>query len=237
MTPDTSLMHSMVQASLIVQVALLALVVMSMLSWFVIIKKKLTLGQARQAADLFEDEFWSGNDLASLYQRIARQETEPTGMGAIFHAGFQEFIRARNQSASDPEAVVTGAQRAMRAALTREADDLEMQLPMLATVGSIAPYIGLFGTVWGVMNAFRALGSVQQATLAQVAPGISEALVTTAIGLFAAIPAVMAYNRYISETDRLLNRYEMFIEEFSNILQRQCYGTRSARVRQAAVNG
>ena len=120
-------------------------------------------------------------------------------------------------------------------AVAREADDLEMSLPMLATVGSIAPYIGLFGTVWGVMNAFRALGSVQQATLAQVAPGISEALVTTAIGLFAAIPAVMAYNRYITETDRLLSRYEMFVEEFSNILQRQCHTGRAARVRQAAT--
>jgi len=233
-TPDTSLMASMLQASLIVQVALLALLVMSMLSWFVIIKKKLSIGQARQAADAFEDDFWSGTDLTSLYQRIGRQDEEPAGMAAIFHAGFQEFIRARNQGVTDSEIMVTGAQRAMRAAVAREADDLEMNLPMLATVGSIAPYIGLFGTVWGVMNAFRALGSVQQATLAQVAPGISEALVTTAIGLFAAIPAVMAYNRYISETDRLLSRYETFVEEFSNILQRQCYTGRAARVRQAA---
>ena len=235
MTPDTSLMASMLQASLIVQAALLALLVMSMLSWFVIIKKKLSLGQARRVADLFEDDFWSGSDLTSLYQRVGRQEDEPVGLAAIFHAGFQEFIRGRNQALAEPEMLVASAQRAMRAAVAREADDLEMSLPMLATVGSIAPYIGLFGTVWGVMNAFRALGSVQQATLAQVAPGISEALVTTAIGLFAAIPAVMAYNRYITETDRLLSRYEMFVEEFSNILQRQCHTGRAARVRQAAT--
>ena len=231
MTPDLSFLQLITQTSLIVQLVLVVLVLMSLISWIVIFKKRMSLTQARKAADRFEDDFWSGIDLATLYGRIGRQEEEPYGIAAIFHSGFQEFLRLRNQASVYPESLVGGSQRAMRAALSRETDDLEMQLSLLATVGSSSPYIGLFGTVWGIMNAFRALSAVQQATLTQVAPGIAEALIATAMGLFAAIPAVIAYNRYVTETDRLLNRYESFIEEFSNILQRQSYNLRNVKSR------
>ena len=221
MTHDLSFWSLIANASLIVQLVLLGLMLISLSSWWVIGKKGIVLTSARRAADRFEDDFWSGIDLASLYARINRQKEIVWGMEAIFLAGFQEFLRLRAQPTMDPESVVSGAQRAMRAAGSRELDDLEVYLSLLATTGSTSPYIGLFGTVWGIMNAFRALGLVQQATLAQVAPGIAEALVATAMGLFAAIPAVIFYNRYAHEVDRLANRYETFMEEFSNILQRQ----------------
>ncbi|MCB1825589.1 MAG: protein TolQ [Candidatus Competibacteraceae bacterium] len=228
MTHDLSFWSLIANASLIVQLVLLGLVLISLSSWWVIGKKGVVLTSARRAANRFEDDFWSGIDLASLYARINRQKETVWGMEAIFLAGFQEFLRLRSQSTMDPESVVSGAQRAMRAAGSRELDDLEIYLSLLATTGSTSPYIGLFGTVWGIMNAFRALGVAQQATLAQVAPGIAEALIATAMGLFAAIPAVIFYNRYAHEVDRLANRYETFMEEFSNILQRQSYHLRKS---------
>ncbi|MDX1654685.1 MAG: protein TolQ [Candidatus Competibacteraceae bacterium] len=229
MTVDLSFTHLILEASPVVQFIMALLLLISLLSWIVIFKKRINLGQASKAADAFEDDFWSGVDLASLYTRLNRREEESTGIEAIFLAGFQEFLRLRAQPAADPVAVVGSSQRAMRAVLVREIDDLEAQLPLLATAGSTSPYIGLLGTVWGIMNSFRALGGMQQVTLAHVAPGIAEALIATAMGLFAAIPAVVAYNRYTTDVDRLANRYETFMEEFANILQRQAYSLRSAR--------
>lgn len=240
MTHETSFWSLVANASLIVQLIMLALAMVSLGSWWVIVKKQLVLASARRAGDQFEDDFWSGIDLASLYARITRQKEPVWGMDAIFLAGFQEFLRLRAQPTMDPESVVSGAQRAMRAAGSRELDELEMYLPLLATAGSTSPYIGLFGTVWGIMNAFMALGTTQQATLAQVAPGIAEALIATAMGLFAAIPAVIFYNRYAHDVDRLANRYETFMEEFSNILQRQSYNLRRSHTdaaRAAASQG
>ncbi|HRF43404.1 MAG TPA: protein TolQ [Candidatus Competibacteraceae bacterium] len=229
MTHEMSFWSLVANASLIVQLIMLVLALISLGSWWVIVKKQLVLSSAKGAADQFEDDFWSGIDLASLYARISRQKEPVWGMDAIFLAGFQEFLRLRAQPTADPDSVVSGAQRAMRATGSRELDELEMYLPLLATAGSTSPYIGLFGTVWGIMNAFMALGVTQQATLAQVAPGIAEALVATAMGLFAAIPAVIFYNRYAHSVDRLANRYETFMEEFSNILQRQSYHLRKNR--------
>ena len=229
MTHEMSFWSLVANASLIVQLIMLVLALISLGSWWVIVKKQLVLSSAKGAADQFEDDFWSGIDLASLYARISRQKEPVWGMDAIYLAGFQEFLRLRAQPTADPDSVVSGAQRAMRATGSRELDELEMYLPLLATAGSTSPYIGLFGTVWGIMNAFMALGVTQQATLAQVAPGIAEALVATAMGLFAAIPAVIFYNRYAHSVDRLANRYETFMEEFSNILQRQSYHLRKNR--------
>ena len=226
MKAELSIWSLFVNASLIVQMIMLLLASISLGSWWVIAKKYMVLEAAKNAIDQFEDDFWSGIDLASLYARIQRQGEEVRGMEAIFLAGFQEFLRLRSQPTVDPESVVSGAQRAMRATGSRELDELDMYLPLLATASSTSPYIGLFGTVWGIMNAFIALGATQQATLAQVAPGIAEALIATAMGLFAAIPAVIAYNRYAHDVDRLANRYETFMEEFSNILQRQSYSLR-----------
>jgi len=240
-THEMSFWNLIVNASLIVQLIMLALAIISLGSWWVIVKKHLVLASARRAGDQFEDDFWSGIDLASLYARINRQKEPVWGMDAIFLAGFQEFLRLRAQPTMDPESVVSGAQRAMRAAGSRELDELEMYIPLLATAGSTSPYIGLLGTVWGIMNSFIALGVTQQATLAQVAPGIAEALIATAMGLFAAIPAVIFYNRYAHDVDRLANRYETFMEEFSNILQRQSYNLRKSHsdavARAAAAQG
>jgi biopolymer transport protein TolQ len=218
-------------ASPVVQLIMLFLLLISLASWTVIFKKRLTLSQARREANEFEDEFWSGIDLTVLYSRLNKKEEDAYGLEAIFLAGFQEFLRLRNQTHLDPEILVSGAQRAMRATMNGEFEDLDTHLPLLATAGSTSPYIGLFGTVWGIMNAFRALGTVQQATLSQVAPGIAEALIATALGLFAAIPAVIAYNRYSTEVERLVSRYETFIDEFSNILQRQSYNLRHSKNR------
>ncbi len=223
---ELSFVQLILEASLVVQGVMLLLLVMSLMSWWVIFKKRFVLGQARVDADHFEDDFWSGVDLAVLSTRLSQEREGSSGMAAIFLAGFQEFRRLREQTVIDPHLIVSGAQRAMRAALSREVERLETHLPLLATTGSVSPYIGLFGTVWGIMNSFRALGAVQQATLAHVAPGIAEALIATAIGLFAAIPAVVAYNRYVNDVDRLANRYNTFMEEFTNILQRLSYNPR-----------
>jgi len=217
---DLSLVTLIAEASLLVKLVMLILLGISMYSWMLIFRKRSEIAQAKQDADSFEDKFWSGNELNRLYEDISSRPHSSRGMEGIFEVGFKEFVRLK-KSSSDSALVLEGSQRVMRIALAREIDQLEMSLPFLATAGSTSPYIGLFGTVWGIMNSFRALGNVQQATLAMVAPGISEALIATAMGLFAAIPAVVAYNKYSHEVERLINRYDTFLEEFSSILQRQ----------------
>ena len=223
MSTDMSFFHLIIGASAVVQLVLLILLVVSMVSWTMIFRRRSALKQATEEADTFEDRFWAGDDLATLYREVSAHPEHTIGMAGIFHAGFSEFARLRSQSGVEPRAVVEGAQRVMRVALSRETDDLETHLSFLATVGSTSPYIGLFGTVWGIMNSFRGLGNAQQATLSMVAPGIAEALIATAMGLFAAIPAVIAYNRYSHDVERLINRYDNFLEEFSTVLQRQAH--------------
>ena len=220
MQHDLSILRLVLEASLVVQLVMGLLLLASVASWAVIIQKNRVLGAARSQADGFEKEFWSGGDLNGLYRRISARESASAGMAGIFEAGFREFSRLRKQEDLQPSQVVEGARRAMLVSQMREADRLEQNLAFLATVGSTSPYVGLFGTVWGIMNAFIALGNVQQATLAMVAPGIAEALIATAMGLFAAIPAVIAYNRYADTVTRLESRYDTFMEEFSTILQR-----------------
>ena len=220
MNADLSMITLISEASLVVKLVMLALLAISIYSWLLIFKKRNELIQAKQDADSFEDKFWSGNELNKLYEDISSRPHASRGMEGIFEVGFKEFVRLK-KSASESGMVLDGAQRVMRISLAREVDQLEMSLPFLATAGSTSHYIGLFGTVWGIMNSFRALGNVQQATLGMVAPGIAEALIATAMGLFAAIPAVIAYNRYSHEVERLINRYDTFLEEFSSILQRQ----------------
>jgi biopolymer transport protein TolQ len=211
----------MVDASLLVQFVMALLLLASVISWTMIISKWRIIRDARKAADHFEDRFWSGTDLAKFYEQI-RNKRDLSGMEHIFSSGFREYVRSHRQGSMPQFSVVETAHRSMKVALSREVDALETYLSFLATVGSTSPYIGLFGTVWGIMNAFRALtGMGQQATLALVAPGIAEALVATAMGLFAAIPAVIAYNRYSDNVDRLVNRYDNFVEEFTALLQRQ----------------
>ncbi|PIE35361.1 MAG: protein TolQ [Gammaproteobacteria bacterium] len=191
-----------------------------MLSWALILGKSRQLYNARHEADDFESDFWGSSDIAGTYSQLTMRRGTLEGMERIFEAGFSEFGRLRRKTPSD-EIVMDGASRAMRISLSRETDRLEQHLSFLATVGSISPYVGLFGTVWGIMHSFTALGNVQQATLAMVAPGIAEALIATAIGLFAAIPAVIFYNRFATDVDRLVGRYENFAEEFATVLQRQ----------------
>ena len=220
MSADLSLITLISEASLLVKLVMLTLLIISMYSWTLIFKKRGEIAQAKYNADKFEDKFWSGNELNNLYEEIASRPYVNQGMEGIFEVGFKEFVRLK-KSSSDSGLVLEGAQRVMRVSLAREIDRLETSLSFLATAGSTSPYIGLFGTVWGIMNSFRALGDVQQATLGMVAPGIAEALIATAMGLFAAIPAVVAYNKYSHEVERLINRYDTFLEEFSSILQRQ----------------
>ncbi len=223
MTTDLSFVHLIANASLLVQLVLLALVLVSVISWAMIFNKRIALNRARREADEFEDQFWVLEDLTPLYTKVSAKRYEPTGMEKIFEAGFKEFARLHKQAGIDPEAVVEGSQRAMRVRLNKEVEALEMNLSFLATVGSTSPYVGLFGTVWGIMNSFRALGNVQQATIAMVAPGIAEALIATAMGLFAAIPAVIAFNRFSNDVERLINRYDTFSEEFASILHRHAH--------------
>lgn len=206
-----------------VQLVMASLVIASLLSWTLIFDRSRVLKKARREVDEFENRFWSGGDLAELFRAVDRDHEALSGSAAIFHAGFREFARLRENPSVEPMALVEGARRAMRVAMSRELDDLEHHLSFLATVGSVSPYVGLFGTVWGIMHAFQALGNVKQATLNLVAPGIAEALIATAMGLFAAIPAVVAYNKYATAVQRLENRYDDFVEEFSNILQRQAH--------------
>lgn len=221
MEAELSIWDLLLQASLLVQAVMLLLVFMSVLSWAIIFQRKKLIGQSAQQALKFEDRFWSGVDLARLYKELSAKGANLTGLERIFHGGFREFARLRGNPNADSATVVAGAQRAMRVAHSRELDKMEVHLSVLATIGSISPYIGLFGTVWGIMNAFTSLGSVQQATLAMVAPDIAEALIATALGLFAAIPAVIAYNRFTYRVELLDNSYINFMEEFSGILQRQ----------------
>jgi biopolymer transport protein TolQ len=218
---DMSIFSLVAGASLPVQMVLVVLIGTSLFSWWYIFIKLATIKKAETNAEDFEKAFWSGGDLNKLFEGLASSRRKPQGMASIFEAGFREYARHKQQTRIDVSDVMEGSRRAMRAAYNRELDDLDAHLPFLASVGSVSPYIGLFGTVWGIMNAFRGLSSVAQATLSQVAPGIAEALVATAIGLFAAIPAVIAYNRFASSVDRLSVRYESFMEEFTNILQRK----------------
>jgi len=220
---DLSFISLITEASIIVQAVMALLMLVSLLSWTMIFQKARALKKARIAADEFEEKFWSGGDLSALYSQVTSGRHEKTGMAVIFEAGFKEFARLRKQAGADQMFVLEGAQRAMRVTMLRETDKLETSLPFLATVGSTSPYVGLFGTVWGIMNSFRALGNVKQATISMVAPGIAEALIATAMGLFAAIPAVIGYNRYSADLDRILNRYEAFMSEFTSILQRQAH--------------
>ena len=208
-------------ASLPVQAVLILLVLASLASWTIIFRKHRVLTAAMDGADDFEERFWSGGELATLFQDVSGGERRPNGLAAIFEAGFREFARLRQKRGVDSRTQMEGAQRAMRASLAREVDALDRNLELLANVGSISPYVGLFGTVWGIMISFHGLATMKEATIASVAPGISEALIATAMGLFAAIPAVWAYNRFATKVDRINVRYEAFAEEFSSILQRQ----------------
>ncbi|MFA6179466.1 MAG: protein TolQ [Methylophilaceae bacterium] len=218
---DMSLMTLLTGASLPVQVVMAILLLTSLVSWWYIFIKVATLKRAEREAIDFEESFWRGGDLNQLYDTVTAGRRKVQGMASIFEAGFKEYARLKRQGGLEVSDVMEGSRRAMRAAYNREMDDLDAHLPFLASVGSVSPYIGLFGTVWGIMNAFRGLANMAQATLAHVAPGIAEALIATAIGLFAAIPAVIAYNRFASSVDRLAVRYESFMEEFTNILQRK----------------
>jgi biopolymer transport protein TolQ len=216
----------MINASLLVQAVMGILFIASVLSWIMIIQRGLFLGVAERSFREFEDTFWSGVDLNKLYQELtdrALQSGAVDGIENVFRAGFREFNRLAQTDKADPDAVMEGTDRAMRVALSREDEKLSANLPFLASVASVSPYIGLFGTVWGIMNSFRGLAMVQQATLATVAPGISEALIATAMGLFAAIPAVIAYNRYAAKVEAINANYETFSEEFSSILHRQVH--------------
>ncbi|WP_218313248.1 protein TolQ [Alteromonas antoniana] len=219
MESDLTFIGLFLQASFIVQLVMLLLLSVSVASWAFIFQRSKALNAARSEMRQFEDKFWSGADLNRLYQELSARPNV-SGMASIFCAGFKEFVRLRKSNTSTT-GIVDGTYRAMRVNMSREIDQLESRLPFLATAGSISPYIGLFGTVWGIMNAFIALGEVQQATLAMVAPGIAEALIATAIGLFAAIPAVIAYNRFSHQVEKLENSYGNFMEEFSAILHRQ----------------
>jgi biopolymer transport protein TolQ len=220
-TQDLSILSLITNASLPVQGVMTLLFIVSLMSWTYIFRKWFVLKKAQKQTEQFERDFWAGNDLNALYQSAANDRHGSGSLERIFEAGMREFIKVKASQRADASVQLEGARRAMRAAYQREMDFLESHLAFLASAGSVSPYVGLFGTVWGIMNSFRGLANVQQATLANVAPGIAEALVATAIGLFAAIPAVVAYNRYSHDIDRLANRFESFIEEFSNILQRQ----------------
>ena len=223
MPSESSMINLILDASPVVQAVMAILLVASIMSWTYIFSKYREIKRAEETTDEFEERFWSGIDLADLYRQLARDDYQTEGVENIFMAGFKEFARLRQDSNIGPDAVMEGAQRVMRVSLNRELEALDERLPFLATVGSTSPYVGLFGTVWGIMNAFRSLGSARQATLAMVAPGISEALVATAMGLFAAIPAVMAYNRYATEIARLASRYEAFADEFLSLLHRKAH--------------
>jgi biopolymer transport protein TolQ len=220
MNQDLSILHLVLNASLVVQLVMLLLVVVSVTSWAAIFRKLFALKRVKSLNDEFEREFWSGTSLNDLLSAATQNAKQSGPMERIFASGMREFQKLRERRISDPSTLLDGARRAMRASYQRELDVVESNLSFLASVGSVSPYVGLFGTVWGIMHAFTGLASLQQVTLASVAPGIAEALVATAIGLFAAIPAVVAYNRFARDIDRVAIKLETFIEEFSNILQR-----------------
>jgi biopolymer transport protein TolQ len=220
---DLSILVLITKATLVVQAVMLLLILVSLASWTVIFGKGFAIRATRKETENFEREFWGGTDLGKLYEKATNRRRKTGALERIFEGGMSEFLklRGRDKEGESRQSILDGARRAMRAAYQREMDALERRLQFLASVGSVSPYVGLFGTVWGIMHAFTGLASLEQATLASVAPGIAEALIATAIGLFAAIPAVVAYNRFAHDIDRLANRFETFIEEFSNILQRQ----------------
>ncbi|MDO9611325.1 MAG: protein TolQ [Serpentinimonas sp.] len=220
MKPDFSVIQLMLEATWVVQAVVLLLILASILSWAAIFRKGLLLRRVQRLSDEFERDFWSGGQLNELYQAALQRAPDASPTERIFASGMREFHKLRDRRVSQPDALLDGARRAMRASLQREVDALEANMSFLGSVGSVAPYVGLFGTVWGIMHAFTAIGAMAQVTLAVVAPGIAEALVATAISLFAAIPAVVAYNRFAHDIDRAANRMESFIDEFSNILQR-----------------
>lgn len=220
MPSEASLWSFIANAGPVVKIVMLVLLAASIWSWTIILQRWFFLRAARLAVKKFEEQFWSGSELNKLYQELNDRRNSLHGLEIIFYAGFSEYKRL-SQTTANPDVIIAGAQRAMRIVLAREVAGLEQHLSFLATVGSTSPYVGLFGTVWGIMTSFRALSGVQQATMAMVAPGISEALIATAMGLFAAIPAVIAYNRYASEVEKLTNIYTTFNEEFSSILHRQ----------------
>jgi len=220
MKPDFSVIQLMLEATWVVQAVVLLLILASILSWAAIFRKGLLLRRVQRLSDEFERDFWSGGQLNELYQAALQRAPEASPTERIFASGMREFHKLRDRRVSQPDALLDGARRAMRASLQREVDALEANMSFLGSVGSVAPYVGLFGTVWGIMHAFTGIGAMAQVTLAVVAPGIAEALVATAISLFAAIPAVVAYNRFAHDIDRAANRMESFIDEFSNILQR-----------------
>ncbi len=221
-THDMSVLSLVTGASVLVQIVMLMLLLASVFSWYYIFLKIFTFRRANRLADRFEKEFWSGADLNELYQRAINARDSAGSQERIFEAGFREFTKLRKPG-MDIAVVMDGVRRAMRATYQREMERLESYLSFLASVGSVSPYVGLFGTVWGIMNSFRSLANVAQATLGTVAPGIAEALIATAMGLFAAIPAVVAYNRFAGDINRLATRFDTFMEEFSNILQRQAH--------------
>lgn len=223
MNAELSITHLILTASPVVQAVMILLLLASVASWTVIIGKWQVFKRSHEDADEFEERFWGGNDLADLYKEVSVRRDQSFGLEHLFESGFREYAKLHKAGVASND-LINGTQRAMRIELNRDVDQLETQLPFLATVGSTSPYIGLFGTVWGIMNAFIGLGNVHQATLAMVAPGIAEALIATAMGLFAAIPAVIFYNRYANEVERLYTRYDNFVEEFSAILQRQVRG-------------
>jgi biopolymer transport protein TolQ len=233
MNQDLSIVQLLLQASWVVQAVVALLVAVSVISWAAIFRKLFALRRVRAKNDEFERDFWSGSNLNELYNAAAQSARQGGPTERIFASGMREFHKLRERRITDSGALLDGARRAMRASFQRELDVLEANLSFLGTVGSVAPYVGLFGTVWGIMHAFTGLASLAQVTLATVAPGIAEALVATAIGLFAAIPAVVAYNRFAHDIDRVANGMETFMEEFSNILQRnvaaQANATPSAR--------
>ena len=220
MTQDFSIIHLLLNASWVVQAVVLLLMGVSVASWTAIFRKAIALKQIKSLNENFERDFWSGTSLNDLYASATSNAKLAGPMERIFASGMREYQKLRERRISDSGLLMDGARRAMRASLQREMDEIESNLSMLASVGSVSPYIGLFGTVWGIMHAFTGLAALQQVTLAKVAPGIAEALVATAIGLFAAIPAVLAFNRFSRDIDRVANKLETFIEEFSNILQR-----------------
>ncbi len=223
MSNDLSIFHLITNASFVVQFVMFILLLASVVSWTFIFSKYKELKQAFEVTEEFEQAFWSGQELTVLYQKISASEFDPEGIEKIFLLGYKEFSRMSKTENIEPEVLVESAERVMRIELTRELERLDETLPFLATVGSTSPYVGLFGTVWGIMNSFRALSDLKQATLANVAPGIAEALIATAIGLFAAIPAVVAYNRFSTKLDRLTGRYELFVDEFVVLLRRQAH--------------
>ena len=227
MNQDLSILHLVLNASLVVQLVMLLLMVISISSWAAIFRKLFALKKVKAINDAFEREFWSGTSMNDLFAAAAKNGRDSGPMERIFASGMREYQKLRERRITDPSTLMEGARRAMRASFQREMDVVEINLSFIASVGSVSPYVGLFGTVWGVMHSFTGLASLQQVTLATVAPGIAEALVSTAIGLFAAIPAVVAYNRFARDIDRIAIKLETFIEEFSNILQRNV-GAQSA---------